>query len=68
MTRRQSQPCVLCTRFHRHAEAQPGHGYCEGYERFRRHDGTNEACPLWKEASDKAQRKAWAEQQPKETT
>jgi hypothetical protein len=61
-------PCVLCTCFHRHAEAQPGQGYCEGKEVFRRHDETNEACVLWKEATDKAKRRAWAEQQPKENT
>lgn len=60
-------PCVQCTRFHRKPEAPPAHGYCEGYERFRRHDDTNEACPLFKQAKDEAQRRAWAEQQHETT-
>jgi hypothetical protein len=67
MTHRPSQPCVLCTRFHRHAKAQPGHGYCEGYEKFRRHDDTNAACVLFNRAKDEQRRRAWAEQQPKES-
>jgi hypothetical protein len=66
MTHRPTAPCVLCTYFHRHAEAPPAHGYCEGYERMRRHDDTNEACPLWNRAEDEQRRRAWAEQQPKE--
>ena len=65
---RDPSPCLLCTRFHRHADAPPAHGYCEGYERFRRHDDTNEACPLWNLAKDEHRRRAWAEQQPKENT
>ena len=40
---------------------------CTGYEKLRRHDDTNEACPLWREATDKAQRRVWAEQQHNET-
>ena len=59
-------PCVLCTRFHRHADAPLGQGYCEGRETFRRHDDTNEACPLFNRARNEAERRAWAEQQPKE--
>jgi hypothetical protein len=58
--------CVLCQHFHRRDDAPPGHGYCEGYERTRRHDDTNEACPLWNRAKDEAKRKAWAERQTKE--
>jgi hypothetical protein len=50
-------PCVLCQRFHRQADAPPGHGYCDGYERMQRHDDSNEACVLWQEATDKAQRR-----------
>lgn len=60
---RPPQPCVMCTRFHRQADAPPAHGYCEGKEVFRRHDDTNEACPLWREAANRQERKAWAEQQ-----
>ena len=61
-------PCVLCQRFHRQADAPPAHGYCDGYERMRRHDNSNEACVLWQEATDKAQRRKWAERQTKETS
>jgi len=61
-------PCVLCQRFRRQADAPPGHGYCDGYERMRRHDDSNEACPLWIRAKDEATRRKWAERQPKETT
>ena len=64
---RAPEPCVLCARFHRQDDAPPAHGYCDGYERMRRHDETNEACVLWIRARDEAKRKAWAEQQ-KETT
>jgi hypothetical protein len=39
---------------------------CTGYDKLRRRDDTNEACPLWREATDKAQRRAWAEQQQRE--
>ena len=60
-------PCVLCQRFHRQTEAPPGHGYCEGYERMRRHDDTNEACPLWNRARDEAARRKWADRQEKST-
>ena len=60
---RQPVSCVLCARFHRQADAPPGHGMCTGYERMRRHDDTNEACPLWSRAKEEAQRKRWAEQQ-----
>ena len=59
--------CVLCSRFHRRDDAPPGHGYCEGYERMRRHDDTNEACPLWNRARDEAARRKWAERQEKTT-
>jgi hypothetical protein len=65
---RPPQSCPMCQRFHRQANAQPGYGYCSGYERMRRHDDTNEACPLWNEAKNRAERRAWAEQQPKENT
>jgi hypothetical protein len=58
-------PCVLCSRFHRKDDAPPAHGYCEGFEKFRRHDDTNEACVLFNHAKDEARRKAWAEQQEK---
>ena len=66
---RPPSPCVLCSRFHRQADAQPVHGMCTGYERMRRHDDTNEACVLFNRAKDEAQRRAWAEQQaaPNET-
>jgi hypothetical protein len=64
---RDSLPCYLCTRFHRQDDVPAGHGMCSGYERIRRHDGTNEACPLWNRAKDEAQRKRWAEQQEKST-
>jgi hypothetical protein len=66
--KRPADPCHLCTRFHRHADAPPAHGYCEGKEVFRRHDDTNEACVLWNRAKDEAKRRAWAAQQPKENT
>jgi hypothetical protein len=56
-------PCVLCSRFHRRDDAPPGQGYCEGYERMRRHDDTNEACPLLSRAKDEAARRKWAERQ-----
>lgn len=62
---REPLPCVLCQRFHRQAEAPPGHGYCDGYERTRRHDDTNEACVLWNRARDEAARRKWAERQEK---
>lgn len=62
---RPPSPCVLCQRFHRQDDAPPGHGYCNGYERMRRHDDTNEACPLFNRAKDEAKRKRWAEQQEK---
>jgi hypothetical protein len=65
---REPQPCHMCQRFRRQANAQPGQGYCSGYERMRRHDETNEACVLWNEAKNRAERRAWAEQQPKEST
>lgn len=60
---RPPSPCLLCARFHRQADAPPAHGYCEGYERFRRHDDTNEACPLWREAANRQERRAWAQTQ-----
>lgn len=56
-------PCYLCSKFRRHEEAPPGHGYCEGYEKVRRHDDDNRACPLWLRAKDEARRRRWAEQQ-----
>jgi hypothetical protein len=63
---RPPSPCVLCQRFHRRDDAPPGHGYCDGYERMRRHDDSNEACPLWNRAKDEAARRKWAERQTKE--
>jgi len=53
-------PCYLCRRF------DTGKGYCNGYERMRRHDASNEACVLWNRARDEAARRKWAERQPKE--
>jgi hypothetical protein len=64
---RPPSPCYLCSRFSCYRDEPPPHGYCEGYEKIRRHDDTNEGCPLWNLAKDEAQRKRWAEQQPKET-
>ena len=64
---RPPSPCVLCQRFHRQDDVPAGHGMCTGYERIRRHDDTNETCPLWREATDKAQRRAWTEQQKEMT-
>lgn len=42
---RQPAPCSACARF------RPGEtdGTCTGYEKPRRADDTNEACPLWSE-------------------
>jgi hypothetical protein len=59
---RDTEPCYLCRRF------DTSRSYCEGYERMRRHDDTNEACPLWIRAKDEAARRKWAERQTKETT
>lgn len=57
-------PCPMCTRFTVTGRNAPkGHGYCDGFEKFRRHDDTNEACVLFKPARDEARRMAWAEQQ-----
>lgn len=48
-------PCPMCARFTVTGRNAPeGHGYCEGYEKFRRHDDTNEACPLWIEKNGAA--------------
>lgn len=59
--------CPLCQRFTVTGRNAPqGHGYCDGYETFRRHDDTNEACPLWNRAkaddrgtTTKVTRQAW---------
>jgi len=56
---RPPSPCVLCSRF------DTSRSYCEGYERMRRHDDTNEACVLWNRARDEAARRKWAERQEK---
>lgn len=60
---RPPSPCVLCSRFHRQDDAPAGQGMCAGYEKLRRHDDSNEACPLWREATDRQERMAWATQQ-----
>jgi hypothetical protein len=61
-------PCHLCQRFTVTGRNAPqGHGYCDGYETFRRHDDTNEACPLFSRAKDEAKRRAWAERQKENT-
>jgi hypothetical protein len=44
---RPPSPCVLCSRFHRQDDAPAGYGMCSGYDKLRRHDDTNEACPLF---------------------
>jgi hypothetical protein len=59
MKHRDPLPCALCQRF------DTSRSYCEGYERMRRHDDTNEACPLWNRARDEAARRKWAERQEK---
>jgi hypothetical protein len=57
-------PCYLCRRFTvTGRNAPPAHGYCDGWEKFRRYDETNAACPLWNRARDEAKRKRWAGQQ-----
>lgn len=61
-------PCALCARFAVKRSTPPGHGHCDGWEKLRRHDDTNEACPLWNRAKDEQRRRTWAEQQPKENT
>jgi len=53
-------PCVLCRRF------DTSRSYCDGYEQMRRHDDSNEACPLWIRARDEPARRKWAERQTKE--
>jgi hypothetical protein len=68
MAHRPPEHCVLCDCFRIRKSTPPGHGQCTGYDKLRRHDDTNEACPLWKEAANRQERRAWAEQQPKETT
>lgn len=56
---RPPSPCYLCRRF------DTSRSYCEGYERMRRHDDSNEACVLWNRARDEAARRKWAELQEK---
>lgn len=63
---REPKPCRACARFIPDAQLrkdEDGPGYCEGYEKLRRHDETNEACVLFNRAKDEAKRRAWAEQQ-----
>lgn len=60
---RPPSPCYLCSRFHRQDDAPAGYGMCTGYDKLRRHDDSNEACPLFNRAKDEVQRKRWAEQQ-----